>query len=163
VRLLEQQVATVRPAPARIAQNTTPASSSCTHVFDDSVPRGTAFPYVVHFDLGAADLNGGNGLVVTEIRGTKPRFELGGMYVVRGRYTLASVGEAVVGFHLTAVRPGDGCTNGNGRDEQRVARGAGTFELAMRFTYVGRPRVTFYAHGQSEGGVYFGGGEFGSP
>jgi hypothetical protein len=65
-------------------------------------------------------------------RGTSPVLKVGGMYLVRGTYTLASAPDAALGFHRTATHRGGGCTSGNGRSSARISRGSGSFELAAR-------------------------------
>jgi hypothetical protein len=129
----------------------------CAQIMDASVPSGTAFPFVIHYAAAPPDTRAGDAITITEVRGTSPVLTVGGMYLVRGTYTLASAPDAELGFHVTATRPGEGCTNGNGRESQTIARGSGSFELATRVVYEGRPHVSFYVAGQGSGGVYFDG------
>jgi hypothetical protein len=150
VSVLERELASLRSAgPTQRA--------ACAQVMDASVPSGTAFPFVIHYEAAPPDTRAGDAIKITEIRGTSPVLTVGGMYLVRGTYTLASEPDAALGFHVTASRPGEGCTNGNGRASQAIARGSGSFELATRIAYEGRPHVSFYVAGQGSGGVYFDG------
>lgn len=58
--------------------------------------------------------------------------------------------------HVTATKPGDGCTREIHEAHVRVTRGSGTFKLTNKIVYEGQPHVTFYVGGQNAGGVYFG-------
>lgn len=128
-------------------------SSGCQEWVDTSIGLGTEFPYVVEYERSADTIGAGDRIRVTEVRGTRPRFERGGIYLVKGEYTLSSADEARLLFSVTAEGPG-GCTKGNPRGAQNVARGSGTFELAAPFPYDGKPHVTFYVRGSNAGGVY---------
>jgi hypothetical protein len=128
----------------------------CERVVDASIPEGTKFPYRVPYEIGSSSLKSGDRIVIREIRGTRARFEEGGIYKVIGEYTLASAEEARLALSVTAVRRGDGCTSSNGRGTQRVVRGSGGFELAALIPYPGNPHLTFYIAGRNSGGVYFG-------
>lgn len=133
------------------------AGRPCDQVVDASVPSDTGFPFPIPYDLAPPSTRAGDVVTITEIRGTSPVLRVGAMYLVRGTYTLASAPNATLGFHITATRPGEGCTNSNGRDSVAVTRGAGSFELAVRAAYEGRPHVSFYVEGKGSGGVYLDG------
>jgi hypothetical protein len=128
----------------------------CERVVDASIPEGTKFPYTVPHEIGSSSLKLGDRILIREVRGTRPRFEVGGIYKVIGEYTLASAAEARLALSVTAVRRGDGCTFGNGRGTRRVVRGSGTFDLAAVMPYAGHPHLTFYVVGRNSGGIYFG-------
>ena len=96
-------------------------------------------------------------IVITEVRGTRPDFAVGGVYLVRGEYTLASVDSGAVGLFVAATRPGEGCTEGNQRGYAQVMRGSGKFELATRIVYPGYLHVSLYdGYGHGLGEMYFG-------
>jgi len=131
--------------------------AGCTRVHDVSVPKGTQFPHAVGFAIGRSDLKPDDRIVIEEVRGTRPSFEVGGIYLVRGKYTLGSRADARLSLTVTTRTPGD-CTKGNGRGVLDVRRGSGSFELASVFAYEGYPHVWFRVGDQSAGGVYFGRG-----
>src|SRR5689334_438536 len=78
VAALESEVASLR------------SKGECARTLDTSVPAGTTFSNRVAFDIGATDFAPGDSITVTEVQGTKPDFEVGGVYLVRGEYVLAS-------------------------------------------------------------------------
>ena len=144
---------------AAIPDGARATSAACAHVYDIDVPATTQFPSSVAFDVGRTSLRAQDRIVITEVRGTRSDLAVGGMYLVRGEYTLSSASEAVINFSVTATSPGDGCTQGNPRAHQNVKRGSGTFELANVISYPGHPHVSFYVDGHGSGGVYFGKGD----
>jgi hypothetical protein len=165
-RLLRASVATFAfVVPAARADDFVPPAwpkrpSACERVVDISFPDDTTFPYTLDFATGRTDLRDGDRIVIREVRGTRPTFEVGGIYLVRGEYTLASLPETRLRLTVTASRRGDGCTKGNGRGTVSVSRGSGTFELASPIAYPGWPHVWFGTGNTSSGGVYFGAGDF---
>jgi hypothetical protein len=132
------------------------ASGRCKKVFDVTVPDDTQFPYTLEFELGRSDLRARDEIVIKEVLGTRPQFEVGGIYLVRGTYVLDSVDEARLSFTVTATRAGEGCTGGNPRGALKVRRGKGTFEVASPIAYAGYPHIWFRTGNTSAGGVYFG-------
>jgi hypothetical protein len=158
VGALERELAAMRAAaPPSERKVDVIERSPCAQVLDASVPSDTGFPFVVQYDAAPPDTRAGDAISITEVRGTSPGLTVGGMYLVRGTYTLASAPDATLGFFVTATRRGEGCTNDNGRARQKITRGSGSFELATRVAYDGRPHVSFYVAGQGSGGVYFAG------
>jgi hypothetical protein len=135
------------------SRGTLTASTQCTQVHNIDFPSGTKFPAAVAFRVGTQELPAGDSITITEVRGTRDRLEVGGIYWVRGHYTLNSADAGTLQFNVTATEPGEGCTEGNPHGLQTIARGSGSFELATRMVYVGRPHVWF--DGQSARGVYF--------
>jgi hypothetical protein len=128
-----------------------------------SIPDVAQMTTAVPFDLGQTSKQGGDRITITEVRGTRGDFALGGSYIVRGEYTLASADQADLAFNITAIDPADGCGYTNPRQHQRVTRGTGTFEVANTLTIRGYPHVTLYVRGSGTSGVYFGKGEFLQP
>jgi hypothetical protein len=135
-------------------------ANQCDVTLDVTFPKDTEFPADVRFSTGRNDLRPSDSIVIREVRGTGPTLGRGGIYQVRGEYTLASADRATLAFTVTAARPGEGCTNGNGRGHVEVRRGSGTFELASIIPYRGYPHVYFTVDGKAAGGVYFGSGEY---
>jgi hypothetical protein len=147
-------------AGAKLEVPPKPVPPACQRVVDTSFPADTRFPYSVKYELGVSNLKLSDRIVIKEVRGTRPKFEEGGIYRVRGEYTLGSAAEAKLALNVTAVRRGEGCTSGNRRGDQKVLRGSGTFELAAPMPYHGYPHLTFYIDGKNAGGTYFGKGQF---
>lgn len=152
VAALKSQGGVPQSAPAAAPSN----GRACVDV---NVPPSTQFPFVVDVERGSTSIKAGDAIEIREVRGTRQKLERGGIYLVRGSYTLGSADEARLLFSVTAERPGEGCTSGNSRGSMRVSKGSGVFELATVVPYQGKPHVTFYVDGQNGGGVYFGKGE----
>jgi RNA polymerase sigma factor (sigma-70 family) len=101
------------------------------------------FKYRVPFEVGWSESSGGGRIEIAEVWGTRPKIEVGGQYLVRGKYVLTSGGRGRLYFHLTgqineteAVRVGDRLipqwnNTGADLDLQRsdVRKGQGTFTL----------------------------------
>jgi hypothetical protein len=135
--------------------------SPCVRVLPaPSIPDAAQMTNSVPFDLGQTSNRGADRITITDVHGTQGDFAIGGSYVVRGQYTLASTDEADLAFYITAIDPADGCGDVNRRQTQHVTRGSGTFELANTIGIRGYPHVTFYVGGASTSGVYFGKGDF---
>jgi hypothetical protein len=152
--------------------------------------RGTTieerFAYVLKFDkLGKTGFAEGDRITITEIRGTRRRFEVGGTYLVRGTYTLGSRDRALLAVYTTvaATSPGDeftfrnralraaaaqdaaldvlrhpgAATSPDGtKHSMNVEKGSGEFALEKTLEEAGNLHVSFYADGGSFGEVYFG-------
>ena len=92
----------------------------------------------------------GDGIHITEVRGTAPDFSVGERYRVKGTYKLDSRSEAMLHVYAT-----------NGRVESKqgpnVARGTGPFEREFTLLKEGMPHVNYYPAGGGEGfgGTYF--------
>jgi hypothetical protein len=181
VRALEGEVAKLRVAvaarPAEPPQSADVArraaelmqllSAGCKDV---SIPAGTQIDIPVAFDIGRSSTTSGDRITITEVRGTRPDFAVGGIYLVRGEYTLASAAAATIALGVGATDPHDACTMNNTRGRQHVVRGSGTFELATTFVHRGHPGISFFVegadgsggqfHGPGSGGVRFGKGDF---
>ncbi len=137
---------------------------------DVSVPEGTQIDIPVAFELGKTTMRAGDRITITEVRGTRSDFAVGGVYLVRGEYTLASADEATLAFSASAIDPHDACTTGNGRGRLHVTRGSGKFELARTLVARGHPGLSFFVdsvdgsggflHGAGSGTVQFGKGDF---
>ena len=157
-----------RPAEATEAQRARDAmqllQQNCKDV---SIPEGTTIDVPVAFDLGVSTTVPGDRITIKEVRGTRSDFALGGVYLVRGEYTLASADEATLALGVGATDPHNACTMGNTRGRQHVMRGSGTFELATTFVHRGYPGISFFPaggnaplRGAGGGGLRFGKGEF---
>lgn len=97
----------------------------------------------------------GDSIVIDEVRGDHPTFQVGGTYELTGHYTLASHARALLASFIT---------NGDGPGQNptlMVAAGQGSFDLRFTFFRDGWPHLSFYPEGGGEsfGHVYFGHGE----
>jgi hypothetical protein len=111
------------------------------------------------FQIGGRGFLDGDDITITTFEGDRPRFEVGGTYMVRGTYRLASAAERSLAVYVTS-----GKLVGGGRlpaNAVTVRRGEGEFALSFSLEAMGYPHVTFYstkAPRTSVGGVYFGDG-----
>lgn len=114
------------------------------------------YPYVIAWKKGSEDFATGDTIEITEIRGTKPTFELGNRYLVRGKYRLASATHGKLAFYITASGL-DGFSSGEEPEQScAVERGEGEFTLSRYFECEGDPHLSFYDEkGSGVGGVYF--------
>ena len=158
---LEREVAALRasatPAPVLAEHDHRPR---CPDELDDSVAPGTVFSHDVSFEIGATDLPPGDSIRILQVLGTASTFEVGGVYRVRGEYTLQSADDARIALTVSATEPGFGCTHGNGSNVAHVVRGTGTFEVSSPILYEGNPHVYFTGLPSKTTGVYFGRGAF---
>jgi hypothetical protein len=116
------------------------------------------FKYRLDFDRGQREATATDSVDVIELWGTRPGIEIGGEYVVVGRYTLGSADEGKVYFWMTA----DGWDNsGPNMDLQEadVRRGTGTFVLQRPMRGPGWFHVNLYGGGKEVADLYFGKGE----
>jgi RNA polymerase sigma factor (sigma-70 family) len=60
------------------------------------------FRYRVPFELGHTETSRGGRLEILEVWGTRPKIEVGGQYLVRGKYVLPARQGGTLYFHLTA-------------------------------------------------------------
>lgn len=117
-------------------------------------------PHRIPFELGAVEFYDGDEIAISEVWGSKPLFEVGGTYVVRGRYTLRSASTAKILFGLT-VSKGSGAAPIPKGSEVAVPKGQGSFELSRPLAAEGTLHLTFYgSDGHPVGGVYFGSGQW---
>jgi len=113
------------------------------------------FKYRVAFEPGTVEATEGNRIEVTEVWGTRKRIEIGGEYVVVGRYTLASDSPGWISYFLTA---NNWDNSGPTMDLQRMdARpGSGTFVLQHKMEGPGRFHVSLYDGWKEVADMYFG-------
>jgi len=116
------------------------------------------FRHRLDFDLGKEESTASDRVEVTELWGTRPRIEIGGEYLVVGRYTLGSADDGTVYFYMT----GNNWDNsGPVMDLQRldVRRGTGTFVLQHRMRGPGWFHVNLYGGSREVADLYFGKGD----
>jgi hypothetical protein len=158
-RISAEAVPTVEPAPAmeRSSSANPPSGSGIASETPTKIEIHAAdYPYVIAWKKGAEDLTKGNQIEITEIRGTKPTFELGNRYFVRGRYRLASAARGKLAFYISASGL-DAFTSGEEAGQSCVIEsGEGEFALSRYFECEGSPHISFYdENGSNAGGVYF--------
>jgi RNA polymerase sigma factor (sigma-70 family) len=148
--------------PTATAPQSGPANprSAVRNPSDTSVNGGANvpanYPYVISWRKGPEEFAAGNGIEIAEIRGTKPNFELGSRYLVRGRYRLTSVPRAKLAFYITATGV-DGFSSGEEVEQScELKNGEGEFTLSRYFDCMGDPHISFYDEkGSNIGGIYF--------
>lgn len=116
------------------------------------------FKYRVPFERGKEEATAKDRVEVLELWGTRPEIEIGGEYLVVGRYTLGSADEGRVFFYQTA----NGWNNsGPVMDlQQAVARrGTGTFVLHHEMAGPGWFHVNLYGDWKEVADLYFGKGD----
>jgi hypothetical protein len=115
---------TSAPPPPATTKAPPTVASGCSEFVDTSIADGTQFPYVVDYERTADTIAAGDRIVVIEVRGTRPHFEKGGTYLVKGEYMLDSATEATLLLSVTATE-GKGCTTGTrgARAESSEVRG----------------------------------------
>jgi hypothetical protein len=116
------------------------------------------FRYRVPIEIGLSDFKDGGRLEILEIWGTRPKIEVGGQYVVRGKYVLPENGKLY--FYETASGNQDGAT----LDLQmtQLPKGQGEFTLVHGMALPGSFHLILttpdnYSHWFAN--VYFGTGD----
>jgi RNA polymerase sigma factor (sigma-70 family) len=143
-------------------------SSGMNNPSNQSVSSGANapanYPYVIPWKKGRAEFAAGNEVAITEIRGTKPNFELGSRYLVRGKYRLGNAQRAKLAFYITATGV-DGFSSGEEVGQScELKNGEGEFTLSRYFDCVGDPHISLYDEkGSSIGGIYFSDGSSPKP
>lgn len=116
------------------------------------------FKYKVPFETGKRESTATDQVEVIGLWGTRPRIEIGGEYLVVGRYTLQSDERGHVFFYMT----GNNWDNsGPVMDLQRteVRRGSGTFVLQHKMAGPGWFHVDLYGEENELADLYFGEGD----
>jgi hypothetical protein len=134
---------------------TTPVAATAT-----TAAESISFPEVVPFVQGANSFATGDRITITEVRGTAEAITPGNTYCIKGTYTLASHGQAVLAAYVTAMDAAEGRSVPLKVQKMTVNRGEGTFSLFLPVTIRGWPHVSFYPveTGENLGGNYFGTG-----
>ena len=120
------------------------------------------FKYRVPFEIGHTQVGEGDRIEITELWGTRPQIEIGGDYLVVGKYSLHAFDEARVAFSLTA-RNWD--NSGPVMDLRclTVGKGSGTFALLRGMPGPGYFHVYMYGERAGEysqvADIYFGTGQ----
>ena len=123
-------------------------------------PGESRLAEAVSVELGDSEFHGGDAIIISEVRGTRPTLELGESYVVKGYYPLSSRDTATLLLSVTTTsRAGSGVTQP--ASAIRVSRGDGEFALTKHLEAPGHLHLTFYGtDGRPVSGVYFGAGDW---
>jgi RNA polymerase sigma factor (sigma-70 family) len=119
------------------------------------------FKYRVPFEIGqTTDNKDGSHIEITDVWGTRPQIEVGGHYIVHGRYVLDSHGQGKLYFYETAS--GWGGTGPN-LDTQQTSldKSRGEFTLMHEMRGPGYFHLQLFGPGDSKelANVYFGTGD----
>src|SRR5262245_7934596 len=87
------------------------------------------FPYRIAFETRSAQRSDADTLEITELRGTRPKIERGGDYLLRGKYRLGSFETGRVVFYETEGEGPGTPTWDVDLQYRRITKGEGTFEL----------------------------------
>ena len=123
--------------------------ASCTSVSAPAKHVSRLMRHEVDWDLGSSRITPGNAIGIEAVYGTRDTFEVGGSYLVVGRYKLGTAKRGTICLYLTA----DGWDNsGVDIDSQvlEVERGEGKFALLHEMPGPGRLHVVLYAADRTE-------------
>jgi hypothetical protein len=98
---LKQQLQQMQQKIARLEQETQPRrneGNACDITF-----LAHRFKYRVPFETGHTESKEGGRIEIREVWGTRPRIEVGGQYLVRGKYVLPPGERATIFFYETAT------------------------------------------------------------
>jgi RNA polymerase sigma factor (sigma-70 family) len=96
---LERAKAAVIDAREQV-QKAKPAPAKQGHI--QKLPDiGGLFKYRIPFEIGFTQFKDGNRIEILEVWGTRPKIEVGGQYIVRGKYTLAARERGKLYFYET--------------------------------------------------------------
>jgi hypothetical protein len=87
------------------------------------------FQYRVPVEIGHTEFNRGGRLEIVEVWGTRPMIEVGGQYLVRGKYVLPARERGTLYFHLTAREWKDAFGPNFDLQRTEVEPGQGEFTL----------------------------------
>ncbi len=124
----------------------------CEHPVLAEIPPSTVFRYDVAHRVRNSNLTFPDRIEVFEMKGSRPNLEVGGVYLVSGRYSLERAERAELHFGVTPRRVGT-CLVGGAHATQTVFRGSGTFLLASPVPFEGYPRISFFVEGVDAGGL----------
>jgi RNA polymerase sigma factor (sigma-70 family) len=120
------------------------------------------FPYRVPIETGYTEFSQGGRLEILEVRGTRPKIEVGGQYLVHGKYAMPFHDEGTIYLHLTSEQWGKLQVD---FDLQRIAvkKGQGEFTLMHGMAGSGGFHVHLIARDGNRqvtiANVYFGTGD----
>jgi len=148
--LVASVYASDRPATQPAAQQVTPPAAPAAATND--------FPFVIAFEQGATQFELGDGITVTEVRGTSKDMQ-SGICRISGTYTLTSHPQATLATSVTARHSSEGRGPWNAAQQIKITKGHGTFTLYLPVSVDGWPHVSFYGPSSDFGGSYIGTGD----
>ena len=133
---------------------------------DESLKRFAAvasrFKYKIPFETGATDFKDDARIEILEVWGTRPKIEIGGQYLVHGKYTLPSR-DGTLYFHETASAAADALGTDLDLQYTSVQKGQGEFTLVHGMSCAGSFHLSLIgAENQKSyeaANVYFGTGD----
>jgi hypothetical protein len=105
---------------------------------------GSRFNHSVPFETRGKDRGGDDSIEILEVLGTRPAIEVGGEYVVRGRYRLSSFERGRVVLYETENGGSGTSTFDVDLQTMNVERGQGTFTLLHAMPVDGWLHVDLY-------------------
>jgi hypothetical protein len=97
---LKQQLQQMQKKIARLEQKTRPGRSERDRC--DTTFLADRFKYRVPFEIGYTESKDGGRIEIREVWGTRPKIEIGGQYLVRGKYRLPPRERGELYFYATA-------------------------------------------------------------
>ena len=94
----KQQLQQMQKKIAQLEDETQPVPSA-----GDAPDLAKRFKYRVPFELGYTEAKEGGRLDIREVWGTRPKIEIGGQYLVRGKYVLPPGEKGKIYFYVTAT------------------------------------------------------------
>jgi hypothetical protein len=120
------------------------------------------FRYRVPIEKGYTEFSQGGRLEILEVRGTRPKIEVGGQYLVHGKYAMPFQDEGTVYLHRTTDKWGDSEPDFD-LQHMAVKKGQGEFTLVHGMAGSGSLHVHLIAKDQDRqvtiANVYFGTGD----
>jgi BlaR1 peptidase M56 len=115
----------------------------------------------VPFSIGRTEFNSaGDSITITDVRGDRDQFEIGGTYEVHGTYHLVSTDKVTLAFWISARVRGEGWGDSAPGQFATIAKGDGTFTLIDRIPVAGYPHINLNIDHGSIGTMYFGSGDW---
>jgi RNA polymerase sigma factor (sigma-70 family) len=144
----QQRVASLK---TKIAELEKEASKTNAPSIEPQRLLAERFKYKVPVEIGETKNSEGYRIEILEVLGTQPRIQIGGLYIVRGRYVMPFARRATVYFHESANGP-----NGFGPDmdlqSTKVDQAEGEFTVmhAMRGSNAGADPRTLISHPEAD-------------
>ncbi len=130
------------------------------------VPSGPPLPnfnFNVPFQLGWSYFPPGDSIKIAQVLGTKPTIKIGGMYLIRGTYTLKSASQALLATWVTVDNYSKSwAPSAIPQQCYTVNAGTANYILVLPVNQPGWPHVAFYpapGGGVVSGTQYFGTGD----
>ena len=132
IKALEQYAASKQEADRELAIKALSEFGKAMPSADHAKPWDSIaarFKHRVHFEIGYTEFREGGRLEILEVWGTRPQIEVGGQYLVRGKYVLPPGEKAKIYFYATASGAWGGITTTLDLQTTTVEKQEGEFEL----------------------------------